>query len=54
MRGTLPGSNGERQGMKSFVACSNGEEKHCPNRRKCIENGVVCVDLIVGFEAEKA
>ena len=38
--------------MKFFVACGNGEEKHCPNRKKCIENGVVCVHLIVGWEHE--
>ena len=38
--------------MKSFVACANGEEKRCPNRRKCIEKGVVYYDLIVGFEPE--
>jgi hypothetical protein len=38
--------------MKGFIACANGEEKSCLNRRKCIENGVVCVHLIVGFEKE--
>ena len=38
--------------MKSFVACANGEEKTCPNRKKCVENGVVCVHLLIGFEKE--
>ena len=40
------------ENVKSFVACANGEEKTCPNRKKCVENGVVCVDLIIGFEKE--
>ncbi len=42
----------EGESMKSFVRCAEMEERTCPNRRVCIENGVVCVHLIVGFEAE--
>jgi hypothetical protein len=38
--------------MKSFVACANGEEKTCRNREKCVENGVPCMHLIIGFERE--
>lgn len=37
----------------SFIDCANGEQKTCPNRKKCIENGVVCVHLVVGFELDQ-
>jgi hypothetical protein len=38
--------------MKTYVRCAEMEERTCPNRRKCIDNGVVCVHLLVGFVKE--
>jgi len=38
--------------MKDFVRCGQMEERTCPNRKKCVDNGVVCVHLVLGFEKE--